>query len=107
MHVVRAVAPCPVRGVDSDAGAPLRGKPALRQPRKGFARSPLPPAASVEEREGGRPEHVEGAVCQRKLDACSTKRSPRAPLPLRHHRLDGKTKRPGCRRHMISTEVGR
>ncbi|CAN0174120.1 unnamed protein product [Ectocarpus sp. 8 AP-2014] len=67
-------------------------------------------AACVEEKEGGRPEHVEDAVCQRKLDAYSTKGSPRAPLPLRHHRLDGKEKAGAscmCRRHMIPTEAGR
>ncbi|CAM9174027.1 unnamed protein product [Ectocarpus sp. 4 AP-2014] len=67
-------------------------------------------AACVEEKEGGRPEHVEAPVCQWKLDTCSTKGSPRAPLPLRHHRLDGKEKAGAscmCRRHMISTEAGR
>ncbi|CAM9786771.1 unnamed protein product [Ectocarpus sp. 4 AP-2014] len=59
---------------------------------------PYPTAAFMEEREGGRPEHIGGTLRQRKLDACSTQGSPRAPLPLRHHRLHGRTRpgRPAC-----------
>ncbi|CAM9895521.1 unnamed protein product, partial [Ectocarpus fasciculatus] len=54
---------------------------------------PYTPDAYTEERAGGRPEHVEGTVCQqRKLEACPTKGNPRTPLPLRHCHLEGKEK---------------
>ncbi|CAB1096037.1 unnamed protein product [Ectocarpus sp. CCAP 1310/34] len=51
---------------------------------------PYTTAAYMDAREGGRPEYVEGTLCQRKLVACANKGNPRAPLPLHHHRLEGK-----------------